>query len=328
MRLSSLLRIGVTSAAVALIVWRVPIAELWSALAQIEPLWLLPVLGSVLAMLVARWVRWHALLGVGGVHSSQSASAGSLLGGFALGAVMPGRFGELGRFLFVPTVARARVILLNVIDRALDMWALGTFVVASLFLVVSRPAALVAVCVWMSVLPFMMGLPRIVARLGGLPWWSDGLRIKLRAAAETLPNLGVWRYAVLALLSTGLELLAFFFLLRAFQDVRPGVALATFPWIVMAGGLPVSVGGLGAREGAAALLLTRFAIPATVALDVALLLYASSSLLPALIGTAWHVFSPGRALLHRSNRLGAPGAKSAWQMEFQRCLQGEPRLDT
>ena len=328
MRLASILRIGVTSAIVALIVWRVPVEALWTTLAQIELSWLLPVLGSVLMMLVVRWVRWHALLGAGGVKSSQTASAGSLLGGFALGAVMPGRLGELGRFLFVPASDRARVILLNIIDRALDIWALGTFAVASLFLVVSRPAALVAVCVWMTVLPFMLGLPRIVARLGGLPWWSEGLRINLRVAGETLPNLGVWRYALLALLSTGLDLLAFFFLLRAFQDVRLGVAVATFPWIVMAGGLPVSVGGLGTREGAAALLLSRFAIPASVALDTSLLLCAFGSLLPAFIGLGWHVILRSRKFIQGLNRSWEPAPESPGPLEYQRCLQGEPRLDT
>jgi uncharacterized membrane protein YbhN (UPF0104 family) len=326
-RPASLIRIGVTAGIVALILRRVPITALWSALAQIEPLWLLPVLGSVLAMLVVRWARWHMLLAAGGVNSSQSASAGSLLGGFALGAVMPGRFGELARFLFVPAGDRARVILLNVIDRALDMWALGSFAVAGLFLIVSRPPALVAVCVWMSVLPFVMGLPRIVARLGGLPWWSEGLRIKLRVAGETLPNVRVWRYALLALLSTGLDLLGFFFLLRAFQEVRLGVALATFPWIIMVGGLPVSVGGLGAREGAAAILLARFAIPASVALDATLLLYVFGSLLPALIGTAWHVVLSSRRLLHRVRLPREAASESGGQLEFQRCLQAEPRLD-
>jgi uncharacterized membrane protein YbhN (UPF0104 family) len=327
MRVASILRIGVTSAIVALIVSRVPVETLWTALGEIQPLWLLPVLGSVLAMLLVRWARWHALLAAGGVPSSRTASAGSLLGGFALGAVMPGRLGELGRFLFVPASNRARVILLNVVDRSLDTWALGTFAVASLFLIVPHPAALVAVCVWMCLLPFIVGLPRIVSKVGGLPWWSEGLRVKLRAAGESLPNLTAWRYAGIALISTGLDLLAFYLLLRAFQDVRLGVALATFPWIVMAGGLPVSVGGLGTREGAAAILLSRFAIPASVALDASLMLCALGSLFPALIGTVWHVFLPGRGSLRFTNPFREAARESGAPMEIRRCLQAEPGLD-
>ena len=327
MRFASFLRIGATSAIVALIVRRVPIQKLGAALAQIEPIWLLPVLGSILAMLLVRWARWHALLGAGGVESSRTASAGSLLGGFALGAVMPGRLGEMGRFLFVPARHRPRVILLNLIDRTLDTWALVTFAVGSLFLIAPRPAALIAVCVWMSLLPFVLGLPRIVSKLGGLPWWSEGLRAKLRAAAETLPNLRVGGYASISLLSTGCDLLAFFFLIRAFQDIRLGVVLATFPWIVMAAGLPLSVGGLGTREGAAAILLSRFAIPASVALSASLLLCVFGSLLPALVGTAWHFFSHNLGVLRRSNGFRELTWESEGQIELHSGLQSEPRLN-
>lgn len=322
------IRIGITVAVVGFLLWRVPVTGLWAALAGIHRIWLLPATAAVFAMLAVRWFRWHALLGAAGVRSSQVASARSLLGGFALGAVMPGRLGELGRFLFVPGGDRARVILLNIIDRALDMWALGTFMVASLFLVVPHPPALVAVGVWMSVLPFVFGLPRIVARLGGLPWWNDALRAQLRAAGATLPNLRVSSYAVLAILSTGLDLLVFYFLLRAFQDVGFSIAVATFSWIIMAGGLPVSLGGLGTREGVAALLLARFAVAPAIALDVALLLFAFTSLLPALIGGAWLLISKIAGAARCTGNLSGVESKSVWRIDLQRGLEGAPRPNT
>ncbi len=316
------IRIGATAVVVGFLLWRVPVSELWSTLAGIERIWLLPATAAVFGMLAVRWFRWHALLGAAGVRASQVGSARSLLGGFALGAIMPGRLGELGRFLFVPGSDRARVILLNIIDRTLDMWALGTYMVASLFLVVPHPPAIVAVCVWMSVLPFVFGLPRIVARLGGLPWWNDALRAQLRAAGETLPSLRVSGYAVLAILSTGLDLLVFFFLLRAFQDVGFTIALATFPWIIMASGLPVSLGGLGTREGAAALLLARFGVAPAIALDVAFLLFAFTSLLPALIGGAWLLVSQTAGAADRSASRSEVESKSVWQIDLQRSLEG------
>jgi uncharacterized membrane protein YbhN (UPF0104 family) len=315
----------VTVAAFAVLLWRVPATGLWSALTEIMRIWLLPATVAVVAMLAVRWIRWHTLLRAGGVSSSAIASARSLLGGFALGVIMPGRLGELGRFLFVPGSDRARVILLNIIDRALDMGALGTFMVASLFLLVPHPPALLAVGVWLSVLPFMIGLPRIVARLGGLPWWNEGLRTQLRVSGETLPKLRVSKYAVLAILSTGLDLVAFYSLLRAFQVMEFNVALATFPWIVVAGGLPVSLGGLGTREGVAALLLARFAVTPAVALDVALLLFAFTGLLPALIGGVWLLVSQAAGAAPRSRNLPAAESKSAWRIDLQRALEGESR---
>jgi uncharacterized membrane protein YbhN (UPF0104 family) len=199
--------------------------------------------------------------------------------------------------------------------------------VGSLFLVVSHPPALFAVCVWLSVLPFMLGLPRIVSRLGGLPWWGQALREQLGVAGRTLGTLRVSRYAILALVSTGLDLLAFYSLLRACQGVGFDVAVATFPWIVMAGGLPVSLGGLGAREGVAAVLLTRFAIPPTVAVDVALLFFAFTSLPPATIGGTWYLVSQSGRGAHRFGNSLATEWKPGWRIELQRCLEGEPPLN-
>jgi uncharacterized membrane protein YbhN (UPF0104 family) len=94
----------------------------------------------------------------------------------------------------------------------------------------------------------------------------------------------------------------FFCLLRAFTDVDPHAALVTFPWIVTVGGLPLSVGGLGLREGAAAMLLARYAIPSAVAVDAALLLHVFSGLLPAAAGALWLACSRAQIGLSQAGR--------------------------
>jgi glycosyltransferase 2 family protein len=109
-------------------------------------------------------------------------------------------------------------------------------------------------------------------------------------------------FAGLSLLSTVLDLLTFFFVLRALHAVDFSVVLATFPWIVMAGDLPVSVSGLGARETIAGLLLARFAVAPPVALDASLLYFALTALLPALLGVIPFVARRRRPLRRSSTR--------------------------
>jgi len=287
MRIGPWLRIGITSALVAFIAWRVPVAALWSALENLNTRWLWAALASVLAMLAARSFRWHRLLAAGGIQVARSDAVKSLLGGFALSAVTPGRTGELGRCLFVNDSDRPQGFLLNVLDRALDMWALATCAVAGLVALAPRPYGAFALAVWLALLPVGIGLPRLVANLHELPWWGENFRERLRAAGQSLQTISSAPFAALAMMSTSLDLLTFFFLLRALQPVSFRAALVTFPWIVLAGGLPISVGGVGPREGVAALLLARYAIPAATACDAALLLFVFSGLLPALIGTFW-----------------------------------------
>jgi uncharacterized membrane protein YbhN (UPF0104 family) len=131
-----------------------------------------------------------------------------------------------------------------------------------------------------------------VANLHELPWWGENFRERLRAAGQSLQTITSAPFTALATLSTSLDLLTFFFLLRAFHAVNFRAALVTLPWIVAAGGLPISVSGLGPREGVAALLLARYAIPSATACDVSLLLFVFSGLLPALIGTFWLLAAP------------------------------------
>jgi uncharacterized membrane protein YbhN (UPF0104 family) len=281
------LRIAISTALGAVILWRVPMAALGSAFQTVRPGWILAAVACVSLMVLARWCRWHRLLAAGSHALPARDSARSLLGGFTLGAVAPGRLGELGRCLFLGESSRAPALLLNVLDRALDMWALASCMMVSLMALAPRPYGVFALGVWLALLPVAMGLPAFVPSLAGLRWWGADFRSKLVAAAQPLRAIRIAPYAAWAFLSTALDLMTFFCLLRAFTAVDLRAALVTFPWIVTAGGLPLSVGGLGPREGVAAMLLARYAIPSAVAVDAALLLHVFSGLLPAAAGAFW-----------------------------------------
>ena len=133
------LRWGISVIVGGVILWRVPVTALRSAFGAVDLPWFLLALACVAAMLTARWVRWHRLLAAGGVNASRRDSAQWLLGGFTLSVVTPGRIGEWGRCVFAVPSDRPAVLLLNAIDRALDMWALGSCAVIGAFAVAPRP---------------------------------------------------------------------------------------------------------------------------------------------------------------------------------------------
>jgi len=291
MRPGAWLRWGISAGVGAVILWRVPVGGLRSAFGGVDARWFLLAMGCVFAMLTARWIRWHRLLAAGGVQVSRRDSAQWLLGGFTLSVVTPGRIGEWGRCLFATPSDRPSVLLLNIVDRSLDMWALGSWGVIAAFAFKPRPYGVFALGVWLAFLPVAMCLPALVASLSGLGWWKSDLQEKLRDAARTVETIPSAPFAALALVSTALDMLTFYFLLCAFQPVPLKAVLATFPWIVMAGGLPVSVGGIGPREGVAAMLLAHYAVPSAVACDAGLLIFVFSALVPALVGGAWLLVS-------------------------------------
>jgi hypothetical protein len=321
------LSVGVAS----VIIWRVPLAGLRAAFRNLESGSLQLALFCFLVWLFLRAYKWHRLLaGVGKVQVRQSLR--SLFGGFALGLITPGRLGELARCVFVRKEERAQVALLTLLDRLLDLWALLTLVGASLFFLVPHPAAVFGVAVWLALLPLVMGFPRLLARLckpARKPWC---FRWHLPEAVAELPHVQTPRYALLAVGAMWAELASFFFLLRAFFPAGFTAAVATYPYIVLAGDLPLSFGGMGIREGVAALLLSPYAVPSGAAVDAALLWFAFAILLPAVLGSLWLLTERAKSHI-RDSDIPVPDLSRLWRRaqlpEPHSPLQGDsvaPRL--
>lgn len=316
MRVSPWMRVAISAVVVAIILWRVPAQALFSALENMDSQWLFPALATSLASLAVRAFKWQRLLQAAGSRANSRDITRSLFCGFALGVVTPGRMGEFGRCLFVPESERAPIIPLNILDRVLDSWSVVTYAVASLVISSHRPAGIFGAAIWLAVLPVILGLPRLLSAIGEASWWGEKYRAQFRAARPHLGAVRVAPFAAWAMVSTSFDILTFFCLLRAFHPATLATALATYPWIVMASGIPLSLGGLGLREGAAALLLAHYAIPAAVAADVALFLFAFLSLLPGMMGGVM-LLRARREKFERTSPLKASGLRANLPNRFR-----------
>jgi hypothetical protein len=292
------------------IAWRVPLAGLRAAFGNLEMSSLALALFCFLVLLFLRAYKWHCLMAAAGKGQPRQ-SLRALFGGFALGLIAPGRLGELGRCVFVNKDDRAQVALLTVYDRLLDFWALLTLMGASLFFLASRPVAVFGVAVWLAFLPVVMGLPALLSHASKLLRWSRHLRGHFMDAAAGMPLVPTPRFAILALSAMWAELASFFFLLHAFSPTKFTTALATYPYIVLAGDLPVSFSGVGVREGAAALLLSPYAVPSCAAVDASLVWFLLAMLLPAALGAFWLVAERTKARVRNSDE-AAPKADPNW----------------
>jgi len=284
----------------AVIVWRVPFANLRAAFRNLEYHSLLLAVFGFIVLLFLRTYKWHRLMGaVRKGHIRKSLR--SLFGGFALGLITPGRLGELGRCIFVREEERAQVALLTLLDRLLDVWALFTMVGASLFLIASHPAAIFGVAVWLASLPVVMSFPRLVAHLAKMVRRSWHYHDHVTEAAKEIHAVETPFYAVLAVGAAGTELASFFFLLRAFFPTEFSTAVATFPYIILAGDLPLTFSGVGVREGAAAMLLSPYSVPVSAAVDVTLLWFVFAILVPAALGSVWLLADKPRSRHQRND---------------------------
>ena len=294
----------------AVIVWRVPLTGVRAAFRNMGMGGLSLAIICFLALLALRAYKWHGLMAAAG-NGHLRRSLRALFGGFALGLITPGRLGELARCVFVRHEERAQVALLTFLDRLLDFWALLTLTALSLFWVASRPVAVVGVILWLVLLPVVMKFPALVSHLAKLARKSRHLRGHFSEVAGDMPQVAMPRFAILAVCAMGMEMTSFFFLLRAFSYAGFATVVATYPYIVLAGDLPISISGVGVREGAAALLLSPYSVPTGAAVGASLMWFVFAVLVPAALGAFWLVAERVGSWRRRSNTLRA-NVHPAW----------------
>jgi uncharacterized membrane protein YbhN (UPF0104 family) len=302
----------ISAGVVAVMVWRVPFGSLRTAFRHMDMRCLLLALVCFQILLILRAYKWHLLMATAG-KSRLRRSLRSLFGGFALGLITPGRLGELGRCVFVRGDERAQVALLTVLDRLLDFWALLTLMGVSLFLLTSRAAAIFGLAVWIALLPVVMSLPALLLHLSNLARRSSQFCGHLGESELLIQLPSTPRFAALAIGAMGIELVSFFFLLRAFLPTGFTTALATYPYIVLAGDMPVSFGGVGVREGVAALLLSPYAVPSGAAVGASLVWFVFAVLVPAALGAIWLVVERVKVRVRKSNK-SISETDSSWNL--------------
>ncbi|MGH9378057.1 MAG: lysylphosphatidylglycerol synthase transmembrane domain-containing protein [Terriglobia bacterium] len=268
--------------------WRLYDRELLGAWGHVKAAWLVCALASTAVMLGLRLVKWHLLLAEDQHSQGRRESARSLFGAYALASVTPGRLGDFGRCVFMGEGRRARTLLFTLVDKLFDFWAVACLAVASLFLFAPLAVAVPLTAAWVVLVPLCLIARRWMQNGARLPGWLRRFH-EVWSAVEKVP---APRFAALAVGACALDMLTLFFLLHAFHSVNFKVAFATYPWLVIAGSLPISLGGVGPREGLSALLLPLFSIPAAVAVNVSLIFFAMTALVPAVLGAGWMALNP------------------------------------
>ncbi|NUO81030.1 flippase-like domain-containing protein [candidate division KSB1 bacterium] len=238
------------------------------------------------------------------------ASLFSLLAGFPLGLITPGRWGELGRAFFLPQVNRHQVMLLAALDKVFDLLINLLFGGIALICLVKAaflphamllPAVVLLLCfIALNALALQPRMLRSLARMRKQTRSKKipSLRIFTRLSAKNLAV--VWLISFLFVLTYSLQ---FVILLRglvkvSFYEGSIGAAATFFAKSL----LPIAVGDLGVREGAAAFFFARMNLSPQAAFDASLLLFAMNLLAPSLLGM-WLVWK------HRSARRTQSGKR-------------------
>lgn len=252
------LRVAVPVAMLALL-WHVAGgAEALARLASAHPGWLAAAFAAGIGQVLFCARRWQITAGALGIGLGYRRAAGEYFMAQLLNQILPGgMLGDAARVLRVRAMAGLGVATHSVvIERLSGQIALYSVLAVALGVALLRPGGVafppgtgVALAIGLGVVGTVMALSPALRRMRWAADFGTAVRVGLLAR-------GMWQRQVL--LSAGVvacNLLTFAFAARATgTTLSPEAVLTLVPLILTAMILPVSVGGWGWREGAAAVL--------------------------------------------------------------------------
>jgi len=289
------LKILLTVAILALLVLMVDLESIAAAFRSMRIPYGLTALLLLPVNLYVQCLRWRLMLRIGGQAMPWKDVPRSVLGGLTLSLVTPGRIGELGRSLFLRSSQPVPIAGLVILEKTFAF--ITTCLVASMSLLLWEHEILGIVLLVLALgIGFHLQVARSVltritfllpygGKIAGL--WS-GWALFGRRQIGLMIAVSLFFFAIV--------FLQFFLLVTAFEPVGIMPALIAIPLTLMANCMPITIAGLGVREGAAVLFFSAFGVAKASALNGALLLFAIDILLPGLIGLCFvpHMQLPPR----------------------------------
>jgi uncharacterized protein (TIRG00374 family) len=311
-RLFNVLRIVISLGLLALLLWKVGWRQTWETLRQGDFRYLLVAWGLYLFSMVLRAYRWQVLLVIQHLKARLSKLVSLYFIGTFFNTVLPTGIGgdvvrmyELSKYSSQGTESVSTVL----VDRLCGFVVL--FIMASLALPFSYHliprvvSAIILVITALTMLGIWLALNDTLWKwLQGLPLLSWAL--EKRRAQEFRRSIRAYRTpaisrALLVSFAFNVLLMVLNFLVALAYGIRisPWYFLVFVPIISFLLTLPVSLSGLGVREGGYILLFAQAGVPSSLALAMSLSIYAMT-VATGLVGGVLYATEGYRGLERRS----------------------------
>jgi uncharacterized membrane protein YbhN (UPF0104 family) len=185
---------------------------------------------------------------------------------------------------YLPVKNKGPFLGLVVLDKIFDLLSCVVLAVGGSALVLgTKMAAMLLIMLAVAAL-VLLNLKHISRFILDSDLLSKVKQLRPLAEVMTIGAPAVAYYQVLALVSAGVSIIQCFLLVNAFQPADFSTVFFTFPLVILTNIVPVTISGLGVREGAAVLLLSGFGISGTTAFSAAFLIYFIDNFIPGLFG--------------------------------------------
>ena len=297
--LTWVLKIAITVLFFGVMIQFIPLHDLEQSLLQVE--WITVSIAATLLIpnLFFQFLKWKHLVHLADPGITNQRIFTTLMIGFVLGLISPGRIGEMGKGMFIKFHGRTLMVSMSVLDKVFSYLALALFGLAGLGVLVftsnlnemMKAMTLSLAIIFAGMLIMLVGRPNLVRV------WIERSKtvvrflpmrepiIKALSSLELIRRRDFQKLSMYGLLFQATVLLQFYLIVCAFGPVSIGPGLCAVAAVMFTKSLlPITLMDLGVREGAAIYFLGLIYVPAVSALSASLLLFCINVALPSLAG--------------------------------------------
>lgn len=281
--LGCLAKIGATLLLLAVLFFALDTGKLADAIFRVHPVNM--ALGIVLCGLfvAARMAKWVFLTRRNGLSAPTPVMARSMLFALALGIVTPGRVGEVVAILPFPANERGEALFAYAYDRLGELSTVIVFCVPAAIVFLPRYGFAIAICLLAgtaSAIAIMESQRLRAWVIRRLPKRTPRRIGEILAAPIRAPAL-YWLISAICYLLTYASVAAF---MAGAEPIPSLSALLVLPIVTLSNLVTITVGGLGVREGLAALVSPTAGLTPEVTAAAFFLSFLWTRLAPGLVG--------------------------------------------
>ena len=235
---------------------------------------------------IVKFTKWYFLINLEKKGYSFWDSAKSYMLGNCLGIVTPMRAGDLSRALYFPPGARTEIMSLTVIDRLMELAVVFLLAITGSFILINKAFGLLMMLMALIIFFVLLKPSFSILFLQKLPvgrFISNKLKIILDLY-DSLDHKTLAGCLVLSFFAFILVIFEFYVLVIAFEDISMTAIFLIAPLITISNIIPISIMGLGVREGLSIILLANYGVSEATGLSAAFLLFLINNISISLIG--------------------------------------------
>ncbi len=300
------IKIALTVALLAALLLSLDLSRFSAALFRVDAGWM--VIGILLcfAFVGARMFKWIFLARANGLVAPPVDLVRAMAFALALGIITPGRVGEVAAIAPFPADDRPRALLAYVFDRVGELATVLLFCAPAALLFLPGWGLLIGAGLFFGSIGIVLAvqvpaLRRFIA--ARLPKRTPARLRDVLGSVIAVPP-AYWLLSLVTYFITYASVAAF---IAGSEQITNALALLLLPPVTLSNLITITIGGLGLREGLAALLAPAGGVSPEVAAAAFFLSFFWTRLVPGLLGVGWNL---ARSVDRQADSLGRPENRS------------------